>query len=190
MSFTRFNAERFLSKQGLLSSAIFLFTLVFGFLLGYCTHTKKMSEEILEAEKIPFGLSRRNSVSTRHLASMQNDGIALQALAEHQFSCNAVKAFEELTLLHRKRKELEDRNRKGEANLARKATVARKFTAASAAEGAFRKCTNSMMPELLSLWDAKLERGELDIHGWNDSKENQIGGITFATLEATADLPD
>ncbi|CAL6335073.1 unnamed protein product [Bathycoccus prasinos] len=95
---------------------------------------------------------------------MENDRIALQALAEHQFSCNAVKAFEELTLLHRRRKELEDRNRKGEANLARKATVARKFTAASAAEGAFRKCTNTMMPELLSLWDAKLERGELDIH--------------------------
>ena len=186
----RFNTERLLRKQGPSSSIMLLVTLTIGFVLGYCTQNKLLTEETLKAEKIPSGLGRRNLVLTRRLASMQNDGIVLQALAEHQFACNTRKAFEELTSLHRRRKDLEEHNNRGEANLARKATVARKFTAASAGESAFRKCVNTMMPELLSLWDAKLERGELDMNSWNDSKENQVGWITFATLEETADLLD
>jgi hypothetical protein len=45
-----------------------------------------------------------------------------------------------------------------------------------------------MMPELLVVWDDDLKSGKLRKgNKWDDTKEETIGGITFKTLEETAD---
>ena len=134
--------------------------------------------------------SLRHLSSSRHLTIIDGEGAELVSLSEHQNSCNALKAFEELTHLHKKAKALEEHHRRGEANSVRRATIARKANAAMAAEKAFRACAGTMMPELLRLWDRKLKSGELNFREWDDAKEKSISGITFATLEETADVLD
>ncbi len=110
-------------------------------------------------------------------------------LSEKKFACNAQSAFEELSRLHRKRNKLHEHELRGDANRARSQTIDRKANAAEAAETAFRTCIGVMMPELLEFWDDKKKRNQ--IHSkWDDSRENAIDGVTFDTLEQTAEELD
>jgi len=103
------------------------------------------------------------------------------------FACNTQRAFETLTRLHMKRIELDEHRVRGDANLAREGTIARKATAADAAENAFRDCMNVMMPELLNDWDEKSRKKEINIkRRWDEKKEEEIGGISFKDFEQTA----
>ena len=110
-------------------------------------------------------------------------------LSKNPFSCNSMQAFEELTRLHVRAQKLREREKKGEANRARIATVHRKVTTAVAAENGFRNCVNDMMPEVLKLWDDKLKLGRIK-YGWDNDKEKAIDGITYQTLEKLADAMD
>lgn len=111
-------------------------------------------------------------------------------LSKNQFACNSLKAFEELTRLHRRAENLREHEKRGEANRDRYATIRRKATAASSAESAFRKCVSSFMPELLNLWDEKFKLGQIDFRAWNDAKEKDVDGISLQTLEKTAEYMD
>ena len=111
----------------------------------------------------------------------------ISTLSEHQYSCNTLSAYEELTNLHSRAKELESKRKRGEANRARQATIERKANAASSAERAFRSCIATMVPELLSIWETKLKEGKLDLHSWNEVDEKSQAGITLLDLEGAAD---
>ena len=103
------------------------------------------------------------------------------------FACNTQRAFETLTTLHTRRIKLDDHRVRGDANLAREGTFARKATAADAAENAFRDCMNVMMPELLNDWDEKSGKKQIQFRKpWDEKKEQKIGGISFKDFEQTA----
>ena len=177
----------YLKKKEHFSRTSFLFILIFGIALGYrlTGHCVGCGQSISWENNLESTYKKRES-STRHLTGLNEDTMNLLSLTE-KYSCNTLKAFEELTLLHERAKDLEEHRRRGEANLARKGTVERKATAALAAENSFRKCVGTMMPELLTEWENKVRKGDLSSRGWNDAKEERIGGITFSTLEETAD---
>ena len=133
--------------------------------------------------------TEENSHITRRLVGLE-EVLSIQSLSKNQYSCNAQKAFEELTSLHKRARDLESRRNRGEANRSRQGTISRKAAEAGAAENAFRKCTASMMPELLKLWDDKLRKGELNFQSWSEESEAKSDGITFELLEETADALD
>ena len=122
----------------------------------------------------------------RHLNSIDN--FSLLELSENQYACNAQRAFEELTALHIRAQKLSQHDTAGDANLSRIRTISRKAGQAQAAEHSFRQCMSSMMPELLLEWD-KQAKNEIKKE-WNEKSEQALGedGITFNTLEASADL--
>jgi len=171
------------------SRTSFLFILVLGVALGYSFRRRLLGCEGSASWEVNIETEHKKGQKgyTRHLTGLREDKTNLLSLSEHQYACNPLNAFEELTLLHKKAKNLVDHRRRGEANLARQGTVERKATAAIAAENVFRKCVGVMMPELLTEWEDKLKRGDLTARGWNDLKEKRIDGITFSTLEETAD---
>ena len=168
------------------SACTSFFTLIMGVVLGYGIRQQYISEGSIARDCLH---GQRIFAGERRLKGLDNN-MKLLSLSEYQYSCNAQKAFEELNSLHIKTQELEKRKRRGEANRSRQAIITRKAAAASAAENAFRKCTESMMPELLKLWEDKLKRGEVNSGVWNDEVEDKIDGITFALLEETADTLD
>ncbi|CAL6334870.1 unnamed protein product [Bathycoccus prasinos] len=108
-------------------------------------------------------------------------------IGTESYSCNAARGYEELSRLHQRSIALTRRRDKGEANRDRTATIARKQSNAMAAENAFRGCLNGLMPELLTKWDEDLKSGRLKRNSWDDRSEKDIGGITYAVLEDTAD---
>lgn len=173
-----------------------LFALLVGFGLGYslkvCTTPSDSNLELNLLEDFSASVKKQNmaySPSVRHLLTLEDSD--LSSLAAHEYSCNVLKAFEELTYLHKKAEDLQEHNRRGEANLARKATIARKANAAAAASGSFKNCVAIMSPELLKFWEEKFNNGKLSYHAWSDRKEKGIpGGITFEELEETADSLD
>ncbi|CAL6339270.1 unnamed protein product [Bathycoccus prasinos] len=63
----------------------------------------------------------------------------------------------------------------------------RKAGQAHASESAYRDCVKSMMPELLELWDEKLNHGQVNMRGWSDKNEKQVNGITLQELNNMAD---
>lgn len=115
------------------------------------------------------------------------NSMKLESFSEHQYACNTRGAYEELTNLHKRSKDLDEHKKRGEANRSRQATIVRKADAARAAEHAFRECVSTMMPELLNFWDESLKKGDLNFHTWSEEKNN---GITLALLEDTADTID
>jgi len=124
----------------------------------------------------------------RHLNSI--DDFSLLELSENQYSCNAQRAFEELTALHIRAQKLSQHDSAGDANLSRIRTISRKAGQAQAAEHSFRQCISSMMPELLLEWDKQAKNGIHNKRNWNEKSEQALGedGISFETLEASADL--
>ena len=173
------------SKSGSSGYASISF-LIIGVLIGF-----SIKKDTIEGELTARNCFNRaeNSHITRTLMGLE-EVLSIQSLSETQYSCNAQKAFEELTSLHKRARDLESRRNRGEANRSRQGTISRKAAAAEAAENAFRKCTAAMMPELLKLWDDKFRNGELHSQSWNEASEAKIDGITFALLEETADALD
>jgi len=157
-----------------------LFVLL-GFILGYWFHDERNCSS-LTIEMPPETISSANLMS-----EISDTNTQLQDLSANQFSCNSAQAFEELTNLHKLAHSLAEHRKKGEANNARRATIERKATSAQAAENAFRKCVNSMMPEVLQLWDDKFKHGQIRFNAWDESKERANDGITLQVLEETAD---
>ena len=163
-----------------------VFALIIGVVVGFSIK-KYIAEEELTTRNC-FD-RKENSHLTRRLMGLE-EVLSIQSLSENQYSCNAQRAFEELTSLHKRARDLGSRRNRGEANRSRQATISRKAAAAEAAENAFRKCTASMMPELLKLWDDKFRKGKLNFRSWSEESEAKIDGITFALLEETADTLD
>lgn len=176
--------DRIYSGFGILSPGIYLsysFFLLLGFIFGcWFNHERHSAAFIVKTP--PETIS---NVSLKRKISDTNT--RLQKFSANKFSCNSVQAYEELTNLHKIAHSLTEHKRKGEANNARRATIARKAASAQSAEQAFRKCVNSMMPEVLQLWDDKFKRGQIDFNSWDDSKERANDGITLQVLEETAD---
>ena len=160
------------------------FFLLFGFILGYWFKSECKSVAS-PGECSPKSLSY---LTKREL--IPDTRTKLWEIAANQFSCNSIKAYEELTNLHRKAHGLTAHEKKGEANNARSATISRKAASARAAEQAFRKCMNTMSPEVLKLWDDNFELGQVHSNAWDDSKEKANDGITFQVLEETANTFD
>jgi len=120
-------------------------------------------------------------------SQVDSDNLKVASLASKEFSCNSQFAFEELTRLHKRHQQLEAHLKKGEANRDRSAVILRKTGQARAAENAFRECMNSMMPELLSEWDALLESNKINFYAWDDKNEAEHNGITLEVLNEVAD---
>lgn len=152
---------------------------------------RKIVEDECTCDGNVKSLSTKQNIlsATRRLRTLEesagNDSFF--KLSENQFSCNAQKAFEKLTLLHFRANNLAEHNKRGDANKARTETVLRKFGQASSAEASFRICLSSIMPELLSKWDNELAHGKINVKAWSEDNEINIEGITFETLERTAD---
>lgn len=108
------------------------------------------------------------------------------SLEERPFSCNAQMAFEQITRLHKRVSDLALRRERGEANRVRIANLERKYTQAKSAEGAYRACMQSMMPELLEKWDRILKENKVPDSMWTDRSEAKIQGIDLNTLMNTA----
>lgn len=151
-----------------------------------CGVSKQISYS-LNLKNTPLQHSPNKLVVTRHLLNSIGEIENINKFSEHEYSCNSAGAFEELTSLHKKARNLVEHNKNGDANKYREATIARKATAAAAAELAFRECVGTMMPDLLHSWDESLKKGKLNFHAWNDVSEEAVGGITFKLLEETAD---
>jgi len=152
----------------------FLFGMYFGKTTEYCPRT------ICENSPQPDNLVTYDPQKMPLVSDLSNFGTA-------PFACNTQRAFETLTRLHTKRIKLDEHRLGGDANLAREGTIARKATAADAAENAFRDCMNVMMPELLNDWDEKSRKKEINIkRRWDEKKEEEIGGISFKDFEQTA----
>ena len=157
-----------------------------GVLVGWWS---KSSEEVTHASREPIvGAPQGFSDKTWTFNEGESLEVSVRALdfSKTQVVYNSLRAFDELTRLHRNAEKLREHEKRGEANRARLANVHRKAAAATSAESAFRKCVSSLMPELISLWDEKFELGQIDFRARNDSKEKKVDGITLQTLEETA----
>lgn len=108
------------------------------------------------------------------------------------YSCNPVRALQELSALRKRHLSLVEHQKRGEANRARTATLQRKVAQAGSAEDAFRKCVNVMTPELLKEWDEASDKSFIkkNIPVWDEDAEKKIDGITFKELEKTAEALD
>ena len=155
------------------------FTLCFlslgsGFLLG-----KKSSVSF------PYSGSEEHNIMN-HSPDILKDNTDLIS-ASQSFSCNTRRVLDELTRLHSISNMLEARRKRGEANIARTATIARKTGQAQAAEASFRRCVGDMMPELLERWESDLRSNKLKFSEWDEFAEKQVDGITFEVLRETAE---
>ena len=177
-------------KRG--SSSIYIMVFFVGVVLGtFTNHGCKESTAPQYYNRVDNNNNNNNNFfyPARRLTSVEEtkESLRLVKLSEQQFSCNAQRAFEELTQLHLRAKRLAEHNTGGDANRARIGTIARKYGAARSAETAFRSCVSDMMPDLLRVWDSQLEKGLISARSWKESDEILIDGITFKTLEETAD---
>lgn len=114
----------------------------------------------------------------------------LDSLASSAFSCNTRVAYDELTILHARRVELEKHRARGEANRDRVAVISRKAGQAESAETAFRSCVGKMVPELLQLWEDDLRKNQLRVREKLTNNNYDKVGINLAVLEKTADMFD
>ena len=114
----------------------------------------------------------------------------LEELSSKPFSCNPRGAYEELTRLHSKREQLEKRQKGGESNRARTATIIRKAQEAQAAEGAFRSCVRSTLPELLMIWDEDLRTNSVKLKDASFNRFLDKDGVNLDVLQETADMLD
>lgn len=171
------------------SSSLLIVGIFFGYYLGRQGFDTSCSTPVLSDVK-PFSKPDTAYSQKDYLNTGKNirRGAKLESFSALEYSCNSGAAFEQLTNLHKTAKDLNEHNKRGEANLSRQATVSRKANAARAAEQAFRKCVSTMMPELLNFWDDSLKKGEVDFRAWNEVSEEKINGITQAILEKTADF--
>ena len=112
------------------------------------------------------------------------------SLASNSFSCNNRAAYDELTVLHARRVELEKHHARSEANRDRIAVIQRKAGQAESAERAFRSCVGKMVPELLKMWDEDLGKNQLRIREKLMNRKNEQDGVSLAVLEETADMLD
>lgn len=108
----------------------------------------------------------------------------IMLLGSKEYSCNTIGAFEELTQLHHRRVELDERRAKGEANRARTTSIERKAGSAHVAESTFRMCVQKLIPELLSVWDERVRNKELVYH---HRKGKDTDEIDLDVLKQTAD---
>ena len=114
----------------------------------------------------------------------------LEELSSKPFSCNTRSAYEELTRLHSRREQLEQREKRGESNRARTATIIRKAQEAQAAEGAFRSCVRSTLPELLMIWDEDLRTNSVKLKDASFNRFLDKDGVNLDVLQETADMLD
>ena len=112
---------------------------------------------------------------------------SIYPFSSHQCAFNSGHVYSQLTQLHERSMDLQNRKRTGEANRARTATINRKAGQALSAEHAFRRCMQGMMPELLDRWDRDKEQHLLTYRGWSDEKKTSIGDITLSELMETAE---
>ena len=176
-----------------ISKVLFFF---FGFFLGYASKFATLYK--LNSSSCPdnynYNLETSNSsVLEREKTevSTENKFSEFLGFSKFKFACNSQTAYEELTRLYLKRQQLEEHNSRGEANRDRKATILRKTQQARSAEGSFKLCVKSMLPELLTKWEDDLKKGLLRRNTqWSDRAEEEIGGITLKTLEETTILLD
>lgn len=178
--------DRACSGLSILSPGTYLshfLSVLLGFTLGYWFNYEHHSGTF--ATGTPPG--NVSYVNTNLAPAVSYTNAMLQELSAPGFSCNSAQAYEELTNLHKRAHSLTEHKKNGEANRARIATIERKAVAAQAAENAFRKCVNSMMPEVLQLWDDQFKHGQINFKAWDDSSEKAIDGITLQVLEETAD---
>jgi len=84
-------------------------------------------------------------------------------LSQKSFACNTVKAFDGLTSYHEKVKRMEGAFIKNKNNQDRQRTETfqLKVLKAKEEEKSYRYCVQSMIPELLKLWDQKKQDGTL-----------------------------
>lgn len=174
-------SPHFSSAQNLLS---IFFYLGLGFLSGVlvCHLDSRMKDpaessggaELLSAQFFSEQNERKPIVEKSNLGE-------IMSLGSKEYSCNTVGAFEELTQLHQRSVALEERRAKGEANLARTATIQRKTGNAHVAESTFRMCVQKLIPELLSAWDERAKRKDLVYH------HTEAGEIDMDVLKQTAD---
>lgn len=166
--------------------------LVAGIFLGYLLSKQLVSTtcnmtELSDQESFSKSDTQNHYIDNLDMHNTEKESI-LDTFSSHRMLCNARGAYEELTKLYRRSKDLNEHKKRGEANLSRQATISRKANGARAAEHAFRECVHTMMPNLLNLWDESLKKGEINFRGWNDAREEKNDGVTLALLEDTADL--
>ena len=168
--------------------------LVVGFCAGYSfSHVWKEPTRELKSclSSEPMYLQKENHDGTSSKEWAVGNDQSLESLSARQYSCNSLAAFEKLTHLHHQTIYLEDRQKRGESNRARTATIIRKAGQARAAESAYRDCVSSMMPELLDLWDEKAKHGQVNTGGWSEKNEKEVtNGITMKELNSMADMLD
>ena len=114
----------------------------------------------------------------------------LEELSSKPFSCNTRSAYEELTRLHSRREQLEQREKRGESNRARTATIIRKAQEARAAEGAFQACLRNTIPELLMVWNEDLKTNSVRLKEASFNKLHDKDGVNLDVLQETADMLD
>tara|TARA_B100000519_G_C14254508_1_gene444312 strand:+ start:2580 stop:3089 length:510 start_codon:yes stop_codon:yes gene_type:complete len=160
------------------TSITVLLCLTIGFVAGYLAQNSAPKEncgwEISE-----MGNSPDSSNHLEEYEKMQD----ITLLGSKEYACNTLSAFEKLTSLHGRTLALETRQRTGEANRVRTATIKRKVGEARAAESSFRQCVQKMVPELLISWDEKASRNELRFN----EKHEDANGISLEVLQQTAD---
>jgi hypothetical protein len=121
------------------------------------------------------------------LNRLETHPLLLELLA---LSCNTRSAYEELTRLHSRREQLEQREKRGESNRARSATIIRKAQEARAAEGAFQACLRNTIPELLMVWNEDLKTNSVRLKEASFNKLHDKDGVNLDVLQETADMLD
>lgn len=169
----------------------FLIVSVLCFLLGLFVSDRAFSclKQLPQVPELTESFPEEDSSLTQIDNQVEQD--YLDDIVSNKFSCNARSAYEELTRLHFRRVSLDEHRKKGEANRARTATIQRKATAIDAAEGAFRRCLQLVVPDLLTEWEEKLAKKLVTATRiWDEKAEEKHHGITLDVLEETADALD
>ena len=111
-------------------------------------------------------------------------------MSEKAFACNAQKAMEDLTSLHRASLSMKAKHEKAKGDRDRYAGFGVKRMKAEEEEKAFRFCMKTMMPDLLTYWDKKAQDGTLPTWTEQDEtakrKDGAVFGITNDVLVKTA----
>jgi len=114
-------------------------------------------------------------------------------LASKNYACNSEKAMEDLTAIYRKVADIEGNmaTRRNRGDKDRQASLHQKLIRTTDDYKSFRFCVESMMPDLLKLWDQKKADGSLkDL--WSQADDNIRGmargksEISQETLRQTA----
>ena len=163
-----------------------------GFIGGYyIKDSSQYSEQLYSSRFTDQEGANVLDVSSRRRLGVESEMYdKFDSLGSNSFSCNNRAAYDELTVLHARRVELEKHRAKGEANLDRIAVIHRKAGQAESAERAFRSCVGKMVPELLKMWDEDLGKNQLRIREKLMNRKYEQDGVSLAVLEETADMLD